>query len=147
LPLREAIAKKFKARRTGSTKPANCIVGTAGKQILFNALMASLNPGDEVIVAAPYWVSYPEIVALCGGTAVIVETRAEEAYKLRAETLDARDQFTHEMGDPEFAVKPSGAAYSETELKALTDVLVRHPHVWDPDRRHVRASRLWRFHL
>jgi aspartate aminotransferase len=130
LPLREAIAKKFKRENGLDYSPANCIVGTGGKQILFNALMASLNPGDEVIVAAPYWVSYPEIVALCGGTAVIVETRAEEAYKLRAETLDAAINSRTKWVILNSPSNPSGAAYSETELKALTDVLVRHPHVW-----------------
>ena len=130
LPLREAIAKKFKRENGLDYSPANCIVGTGGKQILFNALMASLNPGDEVIVAAPYWVSYPEIVALCGGTAVIVETRAEEAYKLRAEALDAAINSRTKWVILNSPSNPSGAAYSETELKALTDVLVRHPHVW-----------------
>ncbi len=79
LPLREAIAQKFRRENGLDYKPSHCIVGTGGKQILFNALMASLNPGDEVIISAPYWVSYPEIVALCGGTAAIVDTRAEDS--------------------------------------------------------------------
>ncbi len=67
--------------------------------------MASLNPGDEVIISAPYWVSYPEIVALCGGTAVIVETTAEESYKLQAGGAGKGDHIAHQMGDPQFAVK------------------------------------------
>jgi aspartate aminotransferase len=129
-PLREAIAAKFKRENGLDYLPSQCIVGTGGKQILFNALMASLNPGDEVIVSAPYWVSYPEIVALCGGTAVIVETRAEDGYKLQPEALDkaitARTKWVI-LNSPS---NPSGAAYREGELKALTEVLLRHPHVW-----------------
>ena len=130
LPLREAIARKFRRENGLDYKPTQCIVGTGGKQILFNALMASLNPGDEVIVSAPYWVSYPEIVALCGGTAVIVETKPEQAYKLQPEALErainARTKWVI-LNSPS---NPSGAAYTRDELKALTDVLMRHDHVW-----------------
>ncbi len=129
-PLREAIARKFKRENGLDYAPSNCIVGTGGKQILFNALMASLNPGDEVIVSAPYWVSYPEIVALCGGTAVIVATRAEEAYKLQAEALARAITPRTKWVILNSPSNPSGAAYSEAELKALTDVLVAHPQVW-----------------
>jgi aspartate aminotransferase len=130
LPLREAIAKKFKRENGLDYAPANCIVGTGGKQILFNALMASLNREDEVIISAPYWVSYPEIVALCGGTAVIVDTRAEQAYKLQAEALEKAITSRTKWVILNSPSNPSGAAYSERELKALTDVLVRHPQVW-----------------
>src|SRR4029450_13122750 len=78
VPLREAIAKKFKRENGLDYKPSQVIVGTAGKQVLYNAFLATLNPGDEVIVAAPYWVSYPEMVGLCGGTAVVIETTIED---------------------------------------------------------------------
>ena len=112
LPLREAIAKKFKRENGLDYSPADCIVGTGGKQILFNALMASLNPGDEVIISAPYWVSYPEIVALCGGTAVIVETRLEQNYKLPPAELEqaitARTKWVI-LNSPS---NPTGAAYA-----------------------------------
>ena len=130
LPLREAVAHKFKRENGLDYQPSQCIVGTGGKQILFNALMASLNPGDEVIISAPYWVSYPEMVALCGGTAVIVDTTAEDSYKLQAEALEkaitARTKWVI-LNSPS---NPSGAAYNEAELKALTEVLLRHPQVW-----------------
>ena len=129
-PLREAIAKKFKCENGLDYQPSQCIVGTGGKQILFNALMASLNPGDEVIISAPYWVSYPEIVALCGGTAAIVETKAEDGYKLRPETLEAAINPRSKWVILNSPSNPSGAAYSRDELKALTDVLLRHPQVW-----------------
>jgi aspartate aminotransferase len=130
LPLREAIAKKFKRENGLDYKPAQCIVGTGGKQILFNALMASLNPGDEAIISAPYWVSYPEIVALCGGKAVIVETRSEDAYKLQPEALERAINPRTKWVILNSPSNPSGAAYTRDELKALTDVLLRHPHVW-----------------
>ncbi len=130
LPLREAIVKKFKRENGLDYAPSQCIVGTGGKQILFNALMASLNPGDEVIISAPYWVSYPEIVALCGGTAVIVETQAEQSYKLLPEALEQAITSRTKWAILNSPSNPSGAAYSETELKALTDVLLRHPQVW-----------------
>jgi hypothetical protein len=84
--LREAIAKKFKRENNLDYTAAQTIVGTGGKQILFNAFMATLNPGDEVVIPAPYWVSYPEMVALCGGTPVIVSTKQENNFKLKADT-------------------------------------------------------------
>ncbi len=86
--LREAIAKKFKRENNLDYTAAQTIVGTGGKQILFNAFMATLNPGDEVVIPAPYWVSYPEMVALCGGTPVFVPTKQENNFKLKAEDLD-----------------------------------------------------------
>src|SRR4028119_1886057 len=82
-PLREAIAKKFKRENNLDYRPEQTIVGTGGKQILFNALMATLNPGDEVVIPSPYWVSYPEMVALCGGTPVFVPTTPEHGSKLQ----------------------------------------------------------------
>src|SRR5690606_34790139 len=86
-PLREAIAAKFKRENNLDYTPEQTIVGTGGKQILFNAFMATLNPGDEVIIPRPYWVSYPEMVAICGGTSVFAETSIDNGFKLTAEAL------------------------------------------------------------
>ena len=129
-PLREAIAGKFRRENGLDYKPSQCIVGTGGKQVLFNALMASLNANDEVIISAPYWVSYPEMIALCGGTAVIVETRPEDAYKLQPEALERAINPRTKWVILNSPSNPSGAAYSEAELKALTNVLLRHENVW-----------------
>jgi aspartate aminotransferase len=92
--------------------------------------MATLNPGDEVIVPAPYWVSYPDIVQLVGGTPVIVNTTLEDRFKLRPEALEAAITPKTKWIIFNHPSNPTGAAYSHDELKALTDVLVRHPHVW-----------------
>jgi aspartate aminotransferase len=130
VPLREAIAAKFKRENNLDYKPEQTIVGTGGKQILFNAFMATLNPGDEVIIPRPYWVSYPEMVAICGGTSVFAETSIDNGFKLTAEVLEAaitpRTKWLI-MNSPS---NPSGAAYTEAELRALADVLLKHPHVW-----------------
>ncbi|TYR30491.1 pyridoxal phosphate-dependent aminotransferase [Mesorhizobium microcysteis] len=130
VPLREAIARKFKRENNLDYKPEQTIVGTGGKQILFNAFMATLNPGDEVIVPRPYWVSYPEMVALCGGTPVFADTSIDNGFKLTAEVLEKAITPKTKwllMNSPS---NPSGAAYSEAELRALADVLLKHPHVW-----------------
>ena len=128
--LKEAIVAKFQ-RENGLTYAASQIsVGTGGKQVLYNALMATLNPGDEVIIPAPYWVSYPEMVALAGGEAVPVECTAATGYKLTAAALE-RAITPHTkwliLNSPS---NPTGAAYTSADLRALADVLVRHPHVW-----------------
>lgn len=128
--LREAIAKKFKRENNLDYTPAQTIVGTGGKQILFNAFMATLNPGDEVIIPAPYWVSYPEMVAICGGTPVFVEAGIESNFKLTPEALEAVITPKTKWFLFNSPSNPSGAAYSRAELKALTDVLMRHDHVW-----------------
>ena len=86
--LREAIARKFKRENNLDYTPAQTIVGTGGKQILFNAFMATLNPGDEVVIPAPYWVSYPEMVAICNGTSVFIETKQANNFKVTAEDLE-----------------------------------------------------------
>jgi len=130
VPLREAIAKKFKRENGLDYKPSQVIVGTGGKQVLYNAFLATLNPGDEVIVAAPYWVSYPEMVGLCGGTAVVIETTIEDNFKLQPEALEKAITPKTKWVLLNSPSNPSGAAYTRDELKALTDVLVRHPHVW-----------------
>ena len=130
VPLREAIAKKFKRENGLDYKASQTIVGTGGKQILFNAFMSTCNPGDEVIIPAPYWVSYPEMVLLCGGTPVIVPTQMQHGFKLQAEALDRAITPRTKWVVLNSPSNPSGAAYTRTELQALTDVLLRHPHVW-----------------
>ncbi|CUX38131.1 MULTISPECIES: pyridoxal phosphate-dependent aminotransferase [Agrobacterium] len=128
--LRKAIADKFKRENGLDYKPEQTIVGTGGKQILFNAFMATLNPGDEVIIPAPYWVSYPEMVAICGGTPVFVNATLEDNFKLKPEALEKAITPKTKWLVFNSPSNPSGAAYSHDELKALTDVLVKHPHVW-----------------
>jgi aspartate aminotransferase len=129
-PLREAIAAKFKRENGLDYTPAQTIVGTGGKQILFNAFMATLNPGDEVVIPRPYWVSYPEMVLLCGGEPVFAETSAANGFKLTAEALERvitpRTKWLV-LNSPS---NPSGAAYTHDELKAIAAVLMRHPQVW-----------------
>lgn len=128
--LRKAIAEKFKRENGLDYKPEQTIVGTGGKQILFNAFMATLNPGDEVVIPAPYWVSYPEMVSICGGTPVFVTTSLEDNFKLKPEALEKAITPRTKWFIFNSPSNPSGAAYSHDELKALTDVLVKHPHVW-----------------
>lgn len=128
--LKKAICDKF-ARENGLTYAPNQIsVGTGGKQILYNALMATLNPGDEVIIPAPYWVSYPDMVLLAGGTPVPVEAGIETAFKLTPEALEAAITPKTKWFIFNSPSNPTGAGYTRDELKALTDVLMRHPHVW-----------------
>ncbi len=128
-PLREAIAAKFKRENGLDYKPSQTIVGTGGKHILFNAFLATLNRADEVIIPAPYWVSYPDMVAIAGGTPIAVETRMEQGFKLQAEDLDRAITPKTKWLILNSPSNPSGAAYTHAELKALTDVLLRHPHV------------------
>ena len=130
MPLREAIAKKFKRENGLDYKPSQTIVGTGGKHVIFNALMATLNPGDEVIVVAPYWVSYPEMVGLCSGTPVIVEATMEHDFKLQPDVLERAITPQTKWIILNSPSNPSGAAYTRTEMKKLTDVLLRHPQVW-----------------
>ncbi len=130
VPLREAIAAKFKRENGLDYKASQTIVGTGGKQVLYNALLATLNPGDEVVIPAPYWVSYPEMVALNYGTPVFVATTLENNFKLQAADLDRAITAKTKWVILNSPSNPSGAAYSHAEMKALTDVLVRHPHVW-----------------
>jgi aspartate aminotransferase len=128
--LKKAICDKFKRENGLEYKPSQVSVGTGGKQVLFNALMATVNPGDEVIVPAPYWVSYPDIVMLAGGTPVFVEGKLENGFKLQAADLEKAITPKTKWLILNSPSNPSGAAYSRAELKALTDVLVKHPHVW-----------------
>jgi len=130
IELREAIARKFKRENNLDYTANQVIVGTGGKQILFNALMATLNPGDEVIIPAPYWVSYPEMVALCGGTPVFVGTTIDNQFKLQPADLEKAITPKTKWFIFNSPSNPTGAAYTHSELKALTDVLMRHPQVW-----------------
>ena len=127
--LREAVAKKFKRENGLDYKSSDIIVATGGKHILFNAFLSTLNPGDEVIVPAPYWVSYPEMVAICGGSSVIVQTKMEEGFKLQPEALEAAITSKTKWLVINSPSNPSGAAYSFDDMKKVTDVLMRHPHV------------------
>lgn len=129
-PLRDAIAKKFKRENNLDYKPEQTIVGTGGKQILFNAFMATLNPGDEVVIPRPYWVSYPEMVAICGGTPAFAETSIDNGFKLTAAALEKAITPKTKWLVMNSPSNPSGAAYSEAELKALAEVLLKHPQVW-----------------
>ncbi len=128
--LKVAVAAKFKRENDLEYKPSQVSVGTGGKQVLFNALMATVNPGDEVIVPSPYWVSYPDIVLLAGGVPVIAPTRLEDGFKLRPDALERAITGKTKWLIMNSPSNPSGAAYAGSELKALTDVLVEHPHVW-----------------
>ncbi len=128
--LKKAICDKF-ARENGLTyTPAQISVGTGGKQILYNALMATCNKGDEVIIPAPYWVSYPDMVELAGGTPVPVVATIETDFKLTPAQLEAAITPKTKWFIFNSPSNPTGAGYTEGELRALCDVLLRHPHVW-----------------
>nr|WP_321443834.1 pyridoxal phosphate-dependent aminotransferase [uncultured Cohaesibacter sp.] len=128
--LKKAIAEKFKRENGIDYEPGQCFVAPGGKPIIYNAMMATLNPGDEVIIPAPYWVSYPDIVLLAGGTPVAVEATIEHNFKLQPEQLEAAITEKTKWIIFNSPSNPTGAAYTRDELKALTDVLVKHPHVW-----------------
>jgi len=128
--LKRAICAKFKRENGLDYAPAQINVGTGGKQVLYNALLATLNPGDEVIIPAPYWVSYPDIVLLGGGEPVAVETPIEDAFKLTPEALERAITAKTKWLIFNSPSNPTGAAYTRDEIKALTDVLVGHEHVW-----------------
>jgi aspartate aminotransferase len=127
--LKAAVAAKFKRENGLEYKQSQITVGTGGKQVLYNALMATLNPGDEVIIPAPYWVSYPDMVLLAGGNPVAVATAAETGFRLKPEQLDAAITPRTKWVILNSPSNPTGAAYRHSELRALTDVLMRHPHV------------------
>ncbi len=128
--LKQAIVDKFKRENGLTYQPNQIIVGTGGKQVLYNALMATINPGDEVIIPAPYWVSYPEMVMLAGGEPVPVVCPAEQGFKLQAADLERAITPKTKWIILNSPSNPTGSAYTRAELKALTDVLVKHPHVW-----------------
>jgi len=128
--LKRAIASKFQRENGLTYKPSEITVGSGGKQVLYNALLATLNPGEEVIIPSPYWVSYPDIVLLAGANPVIVETRDEGGFKLTAKALAAAITPKTKWFIFNSPSNPTGAAYTRDEIKALTDVLLKHPHVW-----------------
>ncbi len=128
--LKQAICAKFKRENGLTYTPAQITVGTGGKQTLYNAFMATLNPGDEVIIPAPYWVSYPDMVLLAGGTPVPVVAGIETNFKLTPAQLEAAITPKTKWFIFNSPSNPTGAGYTATELKGLTDVLMRHPHVW-----------------
>ena len=128
--LRAAICAKFKRENNLDYKPAQTFVAPGGKAIIYNALLATLNPGDEVIVPAPYWVSYPDIVLLGGGTPVIVEMKIEDGFRLTPAALEKAITPKTKWIIFNQPSNPTGACYSEAQLKALTDVLLKHPQVW-----------------
>jgi aspartate aminotransferase len=128
--LKQAICAKFKRENGLDYTPAQVSVGTGGKQVLYNALVATLNPGDEVIIPAPYWVSSPDMVLLGGGTPVAVEATMENSFKLTPEQLEAAITPKTKWLIFNSPSNPSGAGYTRGELKGLTDVLMRHTHVW-----------------
>jgi aspartate aminotransferase len=128
--LKRAIVAKFARENDLTYKPAEITVGSGGKQVLYNALLATLNPGDEVIVPSPYWVSYPDIVLLAGATPVVVETKLEDGFKLSPKALAAAITPRTKWFIFNSPSNPTGAAYTREEIKALTDVLLKHENVW-----------------
>ena len=128
--LRQAISAKFKRENGLDYAATQIIVGTGGKQVLYNAFAASLNPGNEVLIPTPFWVSYPDMVLLNGGEPRYVETRLEDGFKLRPEALDAAITPRTKWFLFNAPSNPSGAAYSAAEIRAIADVLLKHPHVW-----------------
>jgi len=128
--LKAAVAAKFKRDNGLSYEASQISVNVGGKHTLFNALVATVEAGDEVIIPAPYWVSYPDIVQYCGGTPVIVAAGAAQGYKITPEQLDAAITPNTKWLVLNSPSNPTGAAYSAAELKALGEVLLKHPHVW-----------------
>ena len=128
--LKQAICAKFKRDNSLDYLPSQVSVSSGGKQVLYNAFMATLNKGDEVIIPAPYWVSYPDMVLLAGGTPVIAEASLQTGFKLTADQLEAAITPNTKWFLFNSPSNPTGAGYTWDELKELTDVLMRHPHVW-----------------
>ena len=128
--LKEAICNKFQKDNGLIYSKDQVIVSTGGKQVLFNALLATLNAGDEVVIPAPYWVSYPDMVKLSNGEPVVVETKLSNNYKLTARELEAVITPKTKWLIFNSPSNPTGAGYDWNELKELTDVLIRHPNIW-----------------
>ncbi|MEL7462658.1 MAG: pyridoxal phosphate-dependent aminotransferase [Pseudomonadota bacterium] len=128
--LKEAICAKFKRDNGLDYKPSQISVSTGGKQVLYNALAATLNPGDEVLIPAPYWVSYPDMVLLCGGEPVAIECGIDAGFKLTPEQLEAAITPKTKWLIFNSPSNPTGAGYTAEELKGITEVLMKHPHVW-----------------
>ena len=128
--LRKAIAAKFQRENGLAYTPAQCFAAPGGKSVIYHAMMATLNPGDEVIMSAPYWVSYPDIVLLADATPVVLKTRIETGFRLMPDELDRAITAKTKWLIFNQPGNPSGACYNREQLKAVTDVLLRHPHVW-----------------
>jgi aspartate aminotransferase len=128
--LKRAISEKFQRENGLAYKPSEITVGAGGKQVLYNALLATLDPGDEAIIPSPYWVSYPDIVLLAGAEPVIVETKVEDGFKLKPEALAKAVTPRSKWFIFNSPSNPTGAAYTREEIKALTDVLLEHERVW-----------------
>jgi aspartate aminotransferase len=128
--LRKAVAHKFRRDHGIDYKPEEIIISTGGKQVIFNAMLATLNPGDEVVIPSPCWVSYPDIVALADGKPVLIPTEQNNGFKLRAEELEAAITPRTKWFMLNNPCNPTGAAYHAAELRPICDVLMRHPGVW-----------------
>ena len=127
--LKAAVAQKFKRENGLEYKPSQITVSVGGKQVLYNAFMATLNPGDEVIIPAPYWVSYPDMVLLAGGKPVEVVCGMDKGFKITPEALERAITPKTKWFLMNSPSNPTGAAYTRAELKALAAVLLKHPHV------------------
>src|SRR5580700_6820109 len=130
MELKEAVAAKFKRENGLDYEPTQVSVSSGGKQVLYNAMVATLNPGDEVVIPAPFWVSYPEMVLLADGAPVPVACPQNYGFKMRPEDLDAAITPKTKWLILNSPSNPSGAAYTEADLRAVADVLLQHPHVW-----------------
>jgi aspartate aminotransferase len=130
MELKQAIAAKFKRENGLDYEPGQVSVSSGGKQVLYNAMVATLSPGDEVVIPAPYWVSYPEMVLLADGNPVPVACPQNYGFKLRPEDLDAAITPKTKWLILNSPSNPTGAAYTEADLRAVADVLLKHPHVW-----------------
>ena len=128
--LKKAICAKLKRENGLDYEPSQAFVAPGGKPIIYNAFMATINPGDEVVIPAPYWVSYPDIALLAGGEPVFVATTLENGFKVQPEDLEAAITPKTKWFVFNSPSNPTGAAYTHDELKKLTDVLMKHPHVW-----------------
>lgn len=128
--VKKAVCEKFKRDNGLHYEPNQITVNNGGKQTIYNAFVATLNPGDEVVIPTPYWVSYPDMALLAGGTPVFAEATLENNFKLRPEDLEAAITDKTKWVILNSPSNPSGAAYSAAEMKALTDVLLKYPHVW-----------------
>lgn len=128
--LKQAVCRKFDRENGLSYQPSQVTVGTGGKQVLYNALMATLNPGDEVIIPAPYWVSYPDMVLLAGGQPVFVAAGPEAGFKITPDSLEAAITPNTKWLIFNSPSNPTGAGYTAAEIRGLTEVLMRHPQVW-----------------
>ncbi|PZP44066.1 MAG: aspartate transaminase [Azospirillum brasilense] len=130
MTLRKAVAAKFERDNGLTYKPEEIVVSTGGKQVIFNAMLATIDEGDEAIVPAPCWVSYPDIIALAGGKPVIVPAGQNQGFKITPEQLEAAITPKTKWLILNNPSNPTGAAYTEAELKGLAEVLLRHPQVW-----------------